>query len=730
MTIGAVLERAGLGSVRKEQPLPLRPAGSITISNGVDLVENDEGGVVFLHGMATWCWGSDDVISRRLAAVSLLEVGAATQMEVAGAFDMHDATLRRWRDEWKTNGTRGLAGEQLGPKRKSKLTEEVVANILALREGGMAIADVAVHEGISERSVKYGLSGCKVHTPAHKSAEPETPSSELVALAQPQPRREERQAARCGEITDAAPVITQGISQPLGGALTILPSLQATGLLEVFNSTYTTSRAAFYGLRSLVLAICFSALLGCSRSEAAGRISPCDLGRLLGLDRGPETKTIRRRTEELASLGLSDQLGVGLAKRHVECLGEDGGVFYLDGHVRAYHGTARIPMAHVGRLDRAMMGEEDAWLCDEQGRGVLVWSSPPGSGLTTELRRATVEIRALVGDDATPTIIFDRGGWSPKTFAEITEAGFDICTYRKAPLPKEPRSAFVKHHFIDDLGRSQDYWLSDRKVRINYKEGRRQRYFSCRQVTRLDVESGHQTQVLTTRFDDEPTAIAHKMFSRWRQENFFRYMRAHYDIDGLDSYAKTPDDPERQVVNPKRKAANKALKQARTVLQHTEAEQGRALLDGHRDDKSGNVAAIEKARAEVERLKMKAKAAPTKIRLGDVRSDAMRLNVERKRIFDAIRMATYNAESVLARLLGPHFVRAEHEARTLLGEVFARSADMVVDNGEFQVRIDPLSAPRRTQALVGLCEELTATKTIYPGTDLVLVYSVKGPFAG
>ena len=30
--------------------------------------------------------------------------------------------------------------------------------------------------------------------------------------------------------------------------------------------------------------------------------------------------------------------------------------------------------------------------------------------------------------------------------------------------------------------------------------------------------------------------IAHMMFSRWRQENFFRYMRAHYGLDALDSY--------------------------------------------------------------------------------------------------------------------------------------------------------------------------------------------------
>jgi hypothetical protein len=37
----------------------------------------------------------------------------------------------------------------------------------------------------------------------------------------------------------------------------------------------------------------------------------------------------------------------------------------------------------------------------------------------------------------------------------------------------------------------------------------------------------------------------------------------------------------------------------------------------------------------------------------------------------------------------------------------------------------PLSAPRRTQALAALCDQLTAADARYPGTDLVLRYEVK-----
>ncbi|MGH9064025.1 MAG: putative transposase [Acidimicrobiales bacterium] len=79
----------------------------------------------------------------------------------------------------------------------------------------------------------------------------------------------------------------------------------------------------------------------------------------------------------------------------------------------------------------------------------------------------------------------------------------------------------------------------------------------------------------------------------------------------------------------------------------------------------------------------------------------------------------------MVRLLAPHYRRAEDEARTLLGEAFGSPADLEVVGDELHVRINPLSAPRRSRAIAGLCEALNPTETDYPGTKLRLVYSVK-----
>lgn len=516
---------------------------------------------------------------------------------------------------------------------------------------------------------------------------------------------------------------------PLAGALVILPALAATGLLGCVEQVYGRAKAAFYGTVSLVLTQVFAALVGEPRVEGVTRIDPVDLGRLLGLDRAPEPKTLRRRMAGLAETGRADDLLAALAEHHAAAHPQAMGLLYVDGHVRAYHGQARIPKAHVARMRLSMPAELDTWIADANGDGLLVWTAPPGASLVAELRRVATWARGVVGPERSATIAFDRGGWSPRLFAELTADGFHILTYRKNPKKPEPVSRFVEHVFVDEAGRAHTRLLADRRVRIAYTDKGRNRYFACRQITRLDPASGHQTQIITTRTDPDPAPLAHAMFSRWRQENFFRYMRAHYALDALDTYNTIDDDPDRTVPNPARKTADRAVRDTRNQLAAAEAQEGRAALDGGRSKTAAAEinTAFAAARNQLAEQETAARAIPTRIRIGDLHPDAARLDPERKRIHDAIRMATYNAETSLARLLGPHYARADDEARSLLREIFTTPADLEITGNQLHVRINPLSAPRRTRALTALCADLTATETIYPGTNLTLVYTTKQP---
>ena len=706
-----------MGPVAQGRPLPLEPVGAIEIVRGVQLLETEEGGAVFLYGMATWCWEAGDLVGRRLAAVQLAETKAALPAKVAAAFGVEYETLRRWRHRWQEAGTEGLVSQKTGMKGPYKLTEEVRAEIAALHADGLGLRAIARALDLDPSTVHRGLPSRKVPEQAHEHGT-------LEPLARPRPRDAERALARSGLLSGAAPVICEGASLPFAGALLVLPALAATGLLEIFEAVFSTGRAAFYSIRALVLSLVCCLILGEPRAEGLSRIDPVDVGRLLGLDRAPEVKTLRRRLEELAGLAKSDEVLSRLAACHLDALREACGFFYVDGHVRAYHGTARLPKAHLARARLAAPAEVDTWICDQRGDGVLVWTTAPGASLVGELRHAAAEIRALVGEQARPTIVFDRGGYSPRLFAELHAAGFHILTYEKAPKEDEPDDAFSSFCFTDDLGRDKTYLLADRETRLSYKVGKNACSFACRKVTRLDEASGHQTPILTTIGQDElpAAAVAYAMFSRWRQENFFRYERHNYGLDALDSYTKRPDDLTRLVPNPARRAATDAVRQAKAAVNEAEARLARDTLENG----SAGLEDLEDAEATLEAAVATRGEAPARVPLGILHPDAARLHGERKRLHDAVRMATYNATSSLARLLAPHYSRAEDEARMLVREALRSPADLEIAGNELHVRLNALSAPRRSRAIAAICHELNATETLYPGTKLRLVYSVKG----
>ena len=190
--------------------------------------------------------------------------------------------------------------------------------------------------------------------------------------------------------------------------------------------------------------------------------------------------------------------------------------------------------------------------------------------------------------------------------------------------------------------------------------------------------------------------------------------------------------------NPARKTAAARVRHAEAAAQAAEAARDAALLQlrspapGQAAYLSNQVinalaAPVEAAWRELDEAGQAAAAVPARVPLGTLSPDMVRLDAETKQITHAIRMAAYNAETTLARALDGHYARAGDEAYALIREALTTSGDICPGNGQLLIRLDPLSAPRRTKALAGLCDQLTAAGTCYPGTGLVLRYEVKSP---
>ena len=194
---------------------------------------------------------------------------------------------------------------------------------------------------------------------------------------------------------------------------------------------------------------------------------------------------------------------------------------------------------------------------------------------------AAADLRAIAGQGRRVTVCFDRGGWSPALFADITAAGFDLLTWRKGPAPELPADTFTTITCADDRGRQHQYDLADTAVTLTIHDGpRKGQAVSLRQVSRRVPARGggtRQIHVLTSRTDLAAGEVCWRLTSRWREENYFRYARTHFALDALDSHTATPDDPGRKVPNPAKKTAAAQVRRAEILAAAAQAQRDASL---------------------------------------------------------------------------------------------------------------------------------------------------------
>lgn len=691
--------------------------------------------------------------------VSLVEQGHADQNDVARAFGSSTRTLRRCQERFACGGLPALARAGGYPKGRPRLPPSRDRLVSRLKTEGRSNCDIARRLGVSEKAIRKQLKrlGWREKEPEQPAlaltggSDPNLSASAAVfdggASAQapilsdpklsaslgsldydPANRVMDRFLARVGLLDDAAPLFQSAVGVPRAGVLLAVPALRQTGVFDCAKAVFGDIGPAFYGLRTTVLTLLLMALLRIKRPEALKEHAPPELGRMLGLDRAPEVKTLRRKLSTLAAFGRAVEFGRELARRRVAAHSQAMGFLYADGHVRVYHGKHPIPKAHVARMRLARPATSDYWINDQGGEPLFVVTAEANAGMVRMLPPLLAEIRTLVGERRV-TVVFDRGGWSPKLFRDILAQGFDILTYRKGRSRRLPRSRFHDYAAIID-GRKVAYVLADQGVALLGGSLR------LRQVTRLSAD-GHQTPVITSRRDLPAIEVAYRMFERWRQENFFKYLREEYALDALADHRLEPADPARTVPNPVRIALDHKLRQARLELQRLASDYGldalanveakRRTMRGFKIASSATGRAIANAESRIAQLERRRSRLPARVPVAEVVDGrVVRLSTERKHLTNCLKMVAYQAESELFRLVAPHYRRTEDEGRTLIQAALASAADLAVTKTELRVTLAPMSSPHRTRAVAGLCGEINARGVVFPGSKLRLRYAVAG----
>ncbi len=524
--------------------------------------------------------------------------------------------------------------------------------------------------------------------------------------------------------------------------LLALPALLAVGLLRHTAALYQIPKG-FYGIASIFLLLALQALARIKSIEQLRYVAPGEWGNLLGLDRIPEVRTLRQKLEILCQeVGRAMRWNTELAKEWIAGQCENEMIFYVDGHVRVYHGDLTpLPHHYVARQRLCLRATTDYWINAMDGQPFVFVNKEVDPGLLATLRNDLVpwlETNAPVSDELQQrmrddprqhrfTLVFDREAYSPEFFAEMKLRRIAILSYHKYPGEDWPVEEFAACSVRLASGEEVTMKLAERGTMLS-------NHLWVREVRKLS-EGGHQTSILSTHYQADYTLLAVSMFARWSQENFYKYMRQNYGLDRLAEYGTEPVPDPIQAVNPAWRRLDSEIRaqgeKRRRQLALFGALELSGLAEQEVDDyqrKKGQLQeAIEDLDRQIQQLKAQRKQTPHHIPVKELpESDRFsRLLTERKHFIDTIKLIAYRAETSMASLLRDKLSRAD-DARALLRQIYDTEVDLIPDleNKTLTVRLHHLTQAAHDEAVRYLCDQLNATATIFPDTELRLVYQL------
>ena len=387
-------------------------------------------------------------------------------------------------------------------------------------------------------------------------------------------------------------------------------------------------------------------------------------------------------------------------------------------------------MMVTGELTEKLQQAIEQYIIPQLQQTVLLPSPSLSAAQQAAAEKTNIQ-NQVKADDQLPvcTFVFDREAYEPAFFERLWQQHrIAIITYRKN----------VKDQWSVQSFNSIDVKVLEQTVTMQICE--KQTILGgvyLREIRRL-TDSGHQTAIITTNTIITTEVAAGRMFGRWSQENFFRYMIMDYDFDKMIQFGTETIDENAEVVNPPYRQMSQRLKKEKEKTARLKAklypltEQSiEATIDQMPDliiKQTALIEQIETHQQAEQQLEEQRSKIPARIKLKEMpfQTRYNKLKQESKVLMNVIKMICYRAETAVANELGAYLLNAKDEKRMLVKQIIQNNADLVPDykNKTLTVVLHTLSAPRYNQAAAKLADILNQTETIFPGTDLQLTFKI------
>jgi transposase len=523
--------------------------------------------------------------------------------------------------------------------------------------------------------------------------------------------------------------LEQGDYNAYAGGLLFAPLIHRYNFLPTLKHVIKCETYEGYNLEELCQTFLYMDLFGFRSMEDFKRAYREEFGALIGRTQSPSLFTLRRFLHKVRELGIGESLIDEFAVIYLKSGVAKYGILYIDGHFLPYHGMFPITKGWHGVRQMPMKGSYHFIAVDQSYRPWLFLIRSSQEDLLEKIpemieQAKRIGTKANLGEKVLNRLIvlFDREGYSAKLFRYFDGRDNEA---------KGRRAIFITwakytEKWVYDIDEKK---LSE-GVRIQYqiKKPEEVKCFETKrhmnkygQIRAIVIQSGvdkMRTAIYTNATKKELSAkcVVQLMCRRWGEENLIKELLSKHLINYTPGYVFDEIEEQPMVENPEVKELRKERARYKSELEKLKLEfadqvlkKGDSKAEWRKIKKTHLETIAQIARVDNEILLIDQKLDPLAKRVSYEQAHEgeklMKLNYEKKRFLDAIKVFTYNMKQKMCEILLKYYPEKK-EVLSILAMIVERAGFIQLKDGKLNVRLRNFQDREINYVARHLCDEL------------------------
>jgi len=527
--------------------------------------------------------------------------------------------------------------------------------------------------------------------------------------------------------------LEQGAYNAYAGGLLSAPLLARYNFVPTLSRVITIATHEGYSLEELGLTLFYLDVFGFGSLEDFKRAYAEEFGVLMGRTQSPSLFTLRRFLHKVRKLGKGEALIDEFALTYLKSGLAAWGVMYIDGHFLPYYGLYPISKGWHGVRQMPMKGSYNFLTVDERFAPWLFLVRSSSEDLLQKIPEL-IEKARRIGEQAGVSqerldkliVVFDREGYSAELYRYLD--GKDQGAGKRRAL----FISWAKYSdkWVNDLAEEQFNRVAQvtyeiRKAEaIPYLETTRpmNKYGKIRAVVIQNGRDKKRAAIYTNGVAEEIGAerIVQLICRRWGEENAIKELLHKHLINYTPGYVLEELAEQPLVDNPEVRELKRQRAGLVSELNRLKIELANHLLEPPAKKRRTPPRSQKEVRDDITVVESKIlltdqqlEKLPSEVRFDEAHAGEklLKLNHEKKRFLDCIKVFVCNLKAEMCRLLLKHY-GWEKEVVPALAMIVERAGYVKLEGGRLEVTLRRFTDREIDYAARHLCEDLNGMQPV------------------